>query len=188
MIARILLAWLVVAGVAMPGARAGAGPVRFRIQPDDSQLTFKATSLLQNADGKFHRFSGDVFVDPDDLTTARLMVSVDAASIDTRIAKRDNHLRDEDFFYVARFPTITFESFRVDPGPRPTVVGRLTLRGVTREVAVPVDLELTPTSLVTRGEFTIKRTDYGINYQSFLNPVGDAVRVSFVFRGRPVPP
>jgi polyisoprenoid-binding protein YceI len=168
-----------------------ADAVRYRIQPEASELTFKATSRLMNADGRFHRFGGDVVVDPQDPTTAQVTLSVEAASIDTGIARRDRHLRSEDFFHVERFPTIAFESVRVEPagrveaaGQRLNVVGRLTLRGVTRQIMVPLEVELTPTALVARGEFAINRTDYGMTYTSFFNPVGAVVRVAFVFRAR----
>ncbi len=161
-----------------------AEPVRFRIEPEASEITFKATSRLMNADGKFRAFAGDVVIDPRDLATARATLTVDAASIDTGIAMRDNHLRSEDFFDVRRFPSVTFESVRVEPGPRPTVVGFLTIRGVRRELAVPVDVQVTEAALVVEGQFTIKRTDYGIAYQSRINPVGDAVHVAFTFRAR----
>jgi polyisoprenoid-binding protein YceI len=184
----VILLLLVVAGGLLPGgfARpAAAERVRFRIQPDASQLTFKATSRLMNADGKFHRFRGEVLADTKDLATARVTLAVEAASIDTNITRRDDHLRSEDFFHAERYPTITFESIRVEPaGQRLTLVGRLTVRGVTREVAVPVDVEVSDSTLVARGAFDLRRTDYGIRYTSFMNPIADVVRVAFTFRAR----
>ena len=165
---------------------ADADPVRFRIQPEASELTFKATSRLMDADGTFHRVEGDVVVDPKDLTTARITLSVEAATIDTGIGMRDRHLRSEDFFDVERLLVITFESLRVEAaGRRATVFGRLTLHGVTREVAVPVDVTVSETALHATGEFVINRRDYGITYQSFFNPIGHEVRVAFTFRARP---
>jgi len=183
---RALLGLVLVVASAGP---AWADVVRLRIDPADSALTFKATSRVVNADGRFHRFAGEVRVDPRDPATARVSVTVDAASIDTANGKRDSHLRSEDFFWVERYPTITFESVRVAPGPGGVaVVGRLTVRGVTREIVVPATVEVAADRFVARGEFEIKRTDYEINYQSFLNPVGDVVRVAFVFRGRAADP
>jgi polyisoprenoid-binding protein YceI len=158
---------------------------RFRIQPEASELTFHATSRLMNADGKFSRFAGDVTVDPADLKTARVTVSVEAASLDTGIARRDRHLRSEDFFQVEKFPAITFESLRVEgAGRRLLVVGRLTLRGVTREVRVPVDVSVAGNRLEARGQFDVKRTDHGMNYDSAVNPIGEQVRIAFAFRGQ----
>lgn len=166
-------------------ATAQADTLRFRVQPEASEVTFRATSRLMNADGRFQRLSGEVVVDTKDLTTAKVTVSIEAGSIDTGIGMRDNHLRSEDFLDVRKFPTITFESQRVEGGGRrANVIGQLTIHGVTREIAVPVDLSMTDVALVASGEFVINRRDYGIAYDSFLNPVGDDVRVSFTFRAR----
>ena len=138
-----------------------------------------------NAEGRFSRFSGDVLVDPAVLTGARIALTIEAASLDTGIAMRDRHLRSSDFFDVERFPTVTFESLRVESaGRRATVVGHLTLHGVTREIAVPIDVQITSTALVASGEFIVNRGEYAMNYDSFLNPIGNEVRVSFIFRAR----
>lgn len=167
------------------GAPAHAEVTRFRIQPEVSALTFHATSRLMNADGKFSRFAGDVTVDPADLTTAKVTVTVEAATLDTGITMRDRHLRSEDFFHVEKFPAITFESVRVEgAGRRLLVIGRLTLRGVTREVRVPVDVSVAGKRLEARGQFDIKRTDHGLNYDSAVNPIGEQVRIEFAFRGQ----
>jgi polyisoprenoid-binding protein YceI len=162
-----------------------AETTRFRIQPEASKLTFHATSRLMNADGKFSRFAGDVTVDPADLTSARVTVNVEATTVDTGIAMRDRHLRSEDFFHVEKFPAITFESLRVEgAGRRLLVVGRLTLRGVTREVRVPVDVSVTGKRLEARGQFDVKRTDHGMIYDSIMNPIGEQVRIAFAFWGQ----
>jgi polyisoprenoid-binding protein YceI len=182
----LALALLLVAAAAAPGA---ADIVRFRIDPSESALTFKATSRVVNADGRFHRFSGDVRVDPRDPATARISLAIEAASIDTANVKRDNHLRSPDFFWAERHPVIVFESRSAAlAGSLVNVAGRLTIRGVTHDITVPTTVELTPDRLVARGEFDLKRTDYEMNYQSMLNPVGDVVHVQFVFRGRRADP
>jgi polyisoprenoid-binding protein YceI len=174
----LLLAW---------HAPARADAVRFRIQPEVSEVTFRATSRLMNAEGRFQRMSGEVAVDPRDLATAKVTLSIEAGSIDTGIGMRDNHLRSEDFFDVRKFPTITFESQRVEgSGRRVNIVGQLTIHGVTREIAVPVEVSVSDLALVASGELVINRRDYGIAYQSFLNPIGDDVRVSFTFSARAV--
>ena len=160
-----------------------ADVTRFRIQPEASEVAFRATSRLMNADGRFSRFAGDVTVDPADLNSARVTVRVEAASLDTGITMRDRHLRSEDFFHVEKFPAITFESLRVEgAGRRLLVVGRLTLRGVTREVRVPVDVSVAGNRLEARGQFDVKRTDHRMIYDSTMNPIGDRVRIEFAFR------
>jgi polyisoprenoid-binding protein YceI len=180
-LARAALLLLVLAG----SAPARAESLRFRIQPEASEITFRATSRLMNADGRFARFSGDVMVDPAVLAGARVSLTIDTASLDTGIEMRDNHLRSSDFFDVERFPTVAFQSVRVEAaGRRATVVGRLTLHGVTREIAVPIDVQITSAALVASGEFIVNRGEYAMNYNSFLNPIGNEVRVAFTFRAR----
>ena len=166
-------------------APARAESLRFRIQPEASEITFRATSRLMNAEGHFGRFSGDVVADPAGPTGARITLTIDAASLETGIEMRDKHLRSADFFDIERFPTIAFQSVRVEAaGRRATVTGRLTLHGVTREIAVPVDVQITETALVASGEFIVNRGEYAMNYNSFLNPIGNEVRVAFTFRAR----
>lgn len=166
-------------------APARAESLRFRIQPEASGITFRATSRLMNAEGHFGRFSGDVVADPAGPTGARINLTIDAASLETGIEMRDKHLRSADFFDIERFPTIAFQSVRVEAaGRRATVMGRLTLHGVTREIAVPVDVQITETALVASGEFIVNRGEYAMNYNSFLNPIGNEVRVAFTFRAR----
>jgi len=175
---------LVLAALALPHP-AGAQALRFRIQPEASEISFRATSRLMNAAGHFSRFSGEVMVDPAVLTSGRITLSIDAASLDTGIEMRDNHLRSSDFFDVERFPTVAFQSMRIEAaGRRATVVGRLTLHGVTREIAVPIDVQITNTALVASGEFIVNRGEYAINYNSLVNPIGNEVRVAFTFRAR----
>ncbi len=175
------LALVMVAG----SAPARAESLRFRIQPEASEITFRATSRLMNAEGHFGRFSGDVVADPAGPTGARINLTIDAASLETGIEMRDRHLRSADFFDIERFPTIAFQSVRVEAaGRRATVMGRLTLHGVTREIAVPVDVQITETALVASGEFIVNRGEYAMNYNSFLNPIGNEVRVAFTFRAR----
>ena len=180
-LARAALLVLVLAG----SAPAKAESLRFRIQPEASEITFRATSRLMNAEGHFGRFSGDVVADPARPTGARISLTIEAASLDTGIGMRDDHLRSVDFFDIERFPTIAFQSVRVETaGRRATVTGSLTLHGVTREIAVPVDVQITETALVASGEFIVNRGEYAMNYNSFLNPIGNEVRVAFTFRAR----
>ena len=174
-----------VAGVLLAAGAAEAEPARFHIQPEASDVGFKATSRLMDADGKFSRITGEVTLDPKDPAKTMITLTIESASIDTGIGMRDKHLRSADFLDAARFPTMTFEGQRVEvEGQRATVTGRLTLHGVTREIVVPVDVRFSESALVATGEFQLNRRDYGINYSSFLNPIGDVVHVTFTFRAR----
>jgi polyisoprenoid-binding protein YceI len=166
-----------------------ADPVRYRLGPSHGHIVFKATSRLVDADGRFHRFGGEVRVDPKALEQTVVSLAIDAASVDTGIRRRDDHLRSEDFFDVTRFPQITFTSRRVAPAEgKVLVTGDLALHGMSREVVVPVELELSAGALRARGELWIRMSEYGMTYRSWFNPLRDEVRILFDLRGVPAPP
>ena len=165
-----------------------ADTVRYPLGPSHGNVSFKATSRLVDADGRFHRFGGEVRMDPKALEQAVVSLTIDAASVDTGILRRDDHLRSEDFFHVTRFPQITFTSRRVAlADSKVLVTGDLTLHGVSREVTVPVELELSAGALRARGEFTIRMSEYDMTYRSWFNPLRDEVRILFDLRGVPAP-
>jgi polyisoprenoid-binding protein YceI len=97
--------------------------------------------VVSKVRGRFTRFTGAVNLDESDLTRSVVEATIDATSIDTGTAQRDEHLRSPDFFDVERFPELRFHSRRIEKtGPdRYQVVGDLSIRGVTREVALDVE-------------------------------------------------
>jgi polyisoprenoid-binding protein YceI len=121
--------------------------------------------------GTFAGPTGSVSYDAGDLTKTTFDLSVETASIDTRNPNRDKDLKGPDFFDVKQFSTMTFKSTGVNKTGDNTmdVTGDLTLRGVTKSVTVPI--EMTGTGKGMRGEtrtgfranFTINRTDYGVD-------------------------
>jgi polyisoprenoid-binding protein YceI len=118
----------------------------YKIDPARSTIAFKVRHMLGTAKGKFTRFNGTIGVDREQPDTSSVTVSIQAASIDTGIAKRDDHLRTADFFDVQKFPEITFKSQKVNrTGPNTgEIVGNLTMHGVTREITLNVQLLGTP--------------------------------------------
>lgn len=96
--------------------------------------------MISTVKGRFGEVSGTIVLDEGDLSRSRVEVAIPTASIDTRQPQRDEHLRSADFFDVEAHPEIQFRSRRVEAqgGGRLRVVGDLTIRGVTREVALEV--------------------------------------------------
>ena len=114
----------------------------WQIDPDHSSFQFKVRHLMvSNVKGDFTKVKGAVTMDDKDVSNLNVELTIDAASINTSHAKRDEHLRAPDFFDVAKYPTITFVSKKVvKDGPgRLKVTGDLTMHGVTREVSVSVE-------------------------------------------------
>jgi polyisoprenoid-binding protein YceI len=85
----------------------------YAIDKAHSEVTFQVRHLLTKVRGRFSDFSGTVHLDDEEPANASVSLTIDAASIDTNNTDRDQHLRSDDFFAVATYPTITFESSRV---------------------------------------------------------------------------
>jgi len=129
--------------------------------------------------GRFGEFSGSVVIGDDPLDSS-VEVEIDLASVDTRDDQRDSHLRSADFFDVEQYPTMSYRSTAVAPGPngRWTVDGELTIHGVTRPVALDVRFEggiVDPWGNV-RAAFSagteIDREAFGLTYNQVLEGGG----------------
>lgn len=97
--------------------------------------------MISTVRGQFDKFSIDAEIDEHDVANSKIAVKIDAASVNTRFAQRDDHLRSSDFFNVVEHPDITFISKRgVHLDDRHgKLIGDLTIRGVTREVTLDVE-------------------------------------------------
>jgi polyisoprenoid-binding protein YceI len=121
--------------------------------------------------GRFNEFSGKVSAEGRNPESLSVDLTVQAASVDSANAKRDEHLRNADFFNAVEFPTITFKSkvARKISDTKLELTGDLTIRGVTKEITAPVELVGTATDKGTRlvgaeATFSISRSDFGITY------------------------
>jgi polyisoprenoid-binding protein YceI len=122
--------------------------------------------------GTFTKVTGTVNYDPADLAKTSIDVTIDAASVDTRVEMRDNDLRSPKLLDVEKYPTITFKSKRVESGGKGKlkVTGDLTIPGVTKEVALDVEGPTGPIKdprgnprMGASGTTTINRRDFGVN-------------------------
>src|SRR3954469_25675349 len=113
----------------------------FKIDPAHSTIAFKVRHMLGNARGKFTTFSGTIELDRQNPAQSSVTVKIAAASIDTGIAKRDEHLRGE-LFNAEKYPEITFTSRRVKQTGATSgeIVGDMTMHGVTREITLNVQM------------------------------------------------
>jgi polyisoprenoid-binding protein YceI len=147
-----------------------------------SEINFTAESRLLSAHGFFGKWNADVAFDPANPAASKVKITIDAASINTRNDRRDGHLRSADFFDVEKFPEITFVSKRIEMTGAATmnIVGDLTIHGVTKEVVVPASMVFYDEGVGRfKGMFSIKRKDYGVAYDSRLNPIQDDVQIGF---------
>jgi polyisoprenoid-binding protein YceI len=145
-----------------------------------STIGFQVHQFLGTTNGKFTRFSGGIDLDRQHPDHSSVSARIQVNSIDTRIKKRDDHLRSPEFFNVAKFPEITFKSRSVkQTGPQSgDIIGDLTMHGVSRPLTLHVKL-VTPltgeASLQrTRWEVTtepLKRRDFGLMFGSATEAV-----------------
>lgn len=153
----------------------------WQIDFSHSYIQFRARHLMiTNVRGEFQKFSGTVDFDPANLGKATINVEIDATSINTRDEKRDAHLKSPDFLDVEKYPTITFKSKQITlKGDKEgKVVGDLTIRGVTKEVTLNIEmigLAKTPWGAVSAGfeaHTKLNRKDWGLNWNVALETGG----------------
>jgi polyisoprenoid-binding protein YceI len=146
--------------------------------------------MISTIRGGFHSATGTIMVDEQDVTRSRVDAVIDARTIDTHGEDRDTHLRSADFLDVEQYPEITFTSTRVealDP-EHIRVTGNLTIRGVTQEVPLVVELggrNMTPWGQQKMGfsaTTQINRKDFGLTWNMALEMggmmVGDDIKIS----------
>ena len=120
----------------------GIGAERFEIDPAHAFVTFSISHFAGKARGSFTDVAGVIMYDEKDITKSSVEVMIKTASINTGNQRRDAHLRSADFFDVEKYPEMTFKSKRVEKRSSGFVaVGDLTVKGVTKEVAMPFALQ-----------------------------------------------
>ena len=161
------------------------------IDPAHSHVEFAVKHLMiSTVKGRFAVVQGTVRTDESDPTKGTVEVEIDAASIDTREAQRDAHLKSADFFDVEKFPKITFKSTRISDvdGDSFKLTGDLTIHGITRPVTLDVTSEgrgKDPWGGERAGfsaKGKIKRSDFGLTWNQVLETggfvVGDEIKIS----------
>lgn len=175
---------MTVIATAVPGLTAGT----WTIDPTHTEVAFTVRHLMSKVRGTFKTFEGSVVV-ADDLLSSSAVATIDLSSVDTGTQQRDDHLRSSDFFDASTRPTMTFRSKELRPrGDDFVAVGDLTVKGVTREVELAVELLGVGTDaygnerigLEATGQ--ISRKDFGVDFNVPLDGgkvlIGDAVTIS----------
>lgn len=162
-----------------------ASAATWNIDPDHSNIGFKVRHLMvSNVRGSFEKHTGVVDINDKDIAKSKVEVTIDTASINTNVQKRDEHLRSADFFDVAKYPTMTFVSRKVARAGKDklNVTGDLTLHGVTRQVVLNVEgvtgESKDPWGTIRRGATAstkINRKDFGLVWNKALETGGVAV-------------
>src|SRR5579863_3960954 len=153
-----------------------------------SEVDFSVQHMsLSNVHGRFGNIGGTIVMNDADVTKSTVNITVDVSTVDTGVPPRDNDLKSAHFFDATQFPTATFVSTSVaKSGGGPTVVGNLTLHGVTKPVTLAVEGPTGPAQGMDKkphsgfsGTTTISRTAFGIASSFPTAMVGDDVKLSF---------
>ncbi len=160
--------------------------MQWTIDPVRSRVTFAVRHLVfSKVRGRFTRFRGSLTVEGNDWLCTRIMASIEVASVETGDRERDEYLRTSEFLDPAHFPTLEFASKRVErDGRRLRVVGDLSIRGQTREVALAVDEKSRGLGerVSFHAETKIDRRDYDLRWGALVETggfmVGDQIEIA----------
>jgi polyisoprenoid-binding protein YceI len=188
-LARVISATVLAGALSLPAAAATS---TWQIDPNHSAAQFAVRHLaISTVRGEFTKVSGTVQLDDKDIAKSSVDVTIDAASVDTRVADRDKDLRSERFFDVEKYPTLTFKSTRVEqtePG-KLKVTGDLTIHGVTKRVVLDVEGPTTPVKdpwgnqrAAANATTKVNRQDFGVKWNAKMDNgglvVGDDVAIT----------
>lgn len=161
----------------------------YQIDKAHSEATFQVRHLLSKVRGRFSDLEGTIDFNEDRPEGSSVRFRIDAKSIDTNQPDRDAHLRSDDFFAVDKYPALTFESTKIVRRGDALfdVTGNLTIRGVTKEIVLPVSYlgrardPWGNEKLAFETGITLNRKDYGLMWNAALETggflVGDEVKV-----------
>jgi polyisoprenoid-binding protein YceI len=176
------------AALCQPGAAATS---TWQIDPNHSAAQFAVRHLaISTVRGAFTKVTGTVQLDDKDISKSSVDVTIDAASVDTRVPDRDKDLRSDHFFDVEKYPTLTFKSTKVEevePG-KLKVTGDLTIHGVTKPVVLDVEGPTAPVKdpwgnqrAAVNATTKINRQDFGVKWNAKMDGgglvVGDDVAI-----------
>jgi polyisoprenoid-binding protein YceI len=164
----------------------------YTLDPAHSRIGFVARhAMVTKVRGAFNEFEGTATLDGANPASSSAQVTIKAASIDTRNAQRDEHLRSNDFLSMDEYPQITFSSTGARQVDDSTfeLAGDLTIKGVTNQITVPFSFEGAAKDpfgnlrVGFEGAVTINRKDYGITWNAALETggvlVSDKVTLEF---------
>src|SRR3954468_293640 len=153
----------------------------YTLDPTHTRIGFVARhAMVTKVRGSVNEFEGTATVDGDNPANSSVRLTIDAASIDTRNAQRDEHLRTNDFLALEQYPQITFVSTDISQVDETTfeVSGDLTIKDVTNRITVPFEFEGAAQDpfgnqrIGFDGTVTISRKDYGITWNAALETGG----------------
>jgi len=182
----------------LAGFAAGPAAGAYAIDPMHSKVGFEISHLvISSVEGRFTEFEGKIEI-AEKFAQSKANVSVNMASVDTGVGKRDEHLRSPDFFDAKKFPKMTFVSSAFQGAPESfKLEGNLTIKGITKKVVLDAKYLGTVrdgygnVKTAFRAETKINRKDFGLTWNAMVEAgptVGDEVTIKLNLQAAAVPP
>ena len=152
---------------------------------DGSEIKFSIKNLGLHVNGSFKGLKGNMFFDKANLPMSSFNVSVEVATVNTGIEARDNHLKKEEYFDVAKYPEISFASTKISNSTKEGELfleGDITIKGVTKSISFPFTATLKGNDYLFEGEFILNRRDFGVGGNSLV--MADNLTVSLSVVGK----
>lgn len=163
----------------------GAAHADQKLVPAQSEIVFVSKQMGVPVEGRFRKFDAQLSFDPAKLDAAKINFSVDVGSATLGVPETDVELPKPNWFNVAKFPQASFQSTKVKGlgGGRLEVSGKLSIKGQSQDVVVPVALTQSGTTTTATGQLTLKRLSFkiGENEWADTSMVADDVQVKFKF-------
>lgn len=184
-VSALLMVWATLAGIALAKGS-------YRVAEKESKVGFSISHLTNTATGQFNKFTSQLNFQKANPDKSTISFSVDVASVDTGNSGRDSSIRGDEYFAVAKYPQMTFESkaFKKVGENQFMVTGPLTIKGHTKNISVPVTLTKTGVTWATgeevlrfKGAFAIDRTEFGVGESSSLLGSEVNIKLDLEFRG-----
>ena len=184
------------------GALAAPQTFDFKDPKSVNNVVFRTDAPLESINGTATGISGTVTFDPENPAATKGTIVVEAASLHVPNPTMQKHLQSDRWLDVAKYPNITFESISLDnvktEGNKSTAdaTGTMTIKGVSHKITVPVTLtflkdklherlpNLQGDLLVLRANFSVKRSDYGINKGMLEDKVSDEIALTLSVAGQ----
>jgi len=152
--------------------------------PEKSEIKFISRQMGVDVEGRFRKFEGDVVFKPSDLTKSAARIDVDLASIDLGSADSEQEVKGKDWFLVSSFPKGTFQtsSIKLKSPDHYEAIGKFTLKGISKDIVVPITTKQMNGHTIAEGQFNLKRTDFKIGQGIWADPEAVGIEITVIFR------
>ena len=152
--------------------------------PEKSEIKFISRQMGVDVEGRFRKFEGDVVFKPADLAKSSARIEVDLASIDLGSTDSEQEVKGKDWFLVSSFPKGTFQttSIKLKSPDHYEAIGKFTLKGIHKDMVVPITTKQINGHTIAEGQFNLKRTDFKIGQGIWADPEAVGIEITVIFR------